>query len=106
MRDLSHNNLEDKPNNFRVIRVNLGLLSIILVLGLVYIFSVNSMATEGFQIKKLSSQMTELEADHKKLELQNSSLQSVSAIQQKTASLNLVPATTITYLKDDNVALK
>jgi hypothetical protein len=104
MRDLSQNNSQSKNrSNFKI---NAGLFFLIISLSLVYIFSANTMATTGFQIKRLSSQLTDLEEQHKKLELQNSTLQSVSTIQQKTASLNLVPSTNITYLKDDNVALK
>jgi cell division protein FtsL len=104
MRDLSQNNSQSKNrSNFKI---NAGLFFLIISSALVYIFSANTMATTGFQIKRLSSQLTDLEEQHKKLELQNSTLQSVSTIQQKTASLNLVPSTNITYLKDDNVALK
>ncbi|MBX4204873.1 MAG: hypothetical protein KW788_01635 [Candidatus Doudnabacteria bacterium] len=107
MRDLSHQNTQPKTHhNSTNLQVNLGLLSLTLMLALVYIFSANAMATTGFQIKKLSVELSDLEAQHKKLELENSTLQAVSTIQQKTAQLNFVPSTSVSYIKDDNFALK
>jgi cell division protein FtsB len=103
MRDLSHNDRQSKSG---MLVVNSGLLALILITGLVYVFSINAMGTQTFQIKKLSGQIDELETQHKKLELQNSTLQSVNTLEQQTARLNFVPATNVTYLKDDNFALK
>lgn len=95
-----------KKSNVTAFRVNLVLFSLILISGLVYIFSINAMATQGFRTKKLTSDLANLETQHKKLELQNSTLQSVATIQEDTSHLNFVPASNITYLKDDNFALK
>ncbi|HEX5430223.1 MAG TPA: hypothetical protein VFX17_04070 [Patescibacteria group bacterium] len=96
--------------NFRkpkitVLRTNLCLLAIILAMGAVYVYGTISMATENFNTKKLSAQISDLEDQHQKLELQNSSLQSVSTLQAESVQLDFVPAGKITYLKADNVAL-
>ncbi len=111
MRDLSQtlsttNSQKKTHHKISTLQVNLILTGMITVLGLVYLFSINSLATEGFRIKQLSTQIAKLEDDHKDLELQNSTLQSVSNIQQQSALLNFVPATNVTYIKDDSFALK
>jgi cell division protein FtsL len=107
MRFFSHNNSQlNKKSLLSEFGVNLALLSAILFFGLVYIFSLNATATQGFKIKKLSAELSDLETQHKKLELQNSALQSISTIQAETAHLNFVPASNVTYIRDDNFALK
>jgi hypothetical protein len=106
MRDLSQVNNVKKGRWINNFRVNASLVTLIAILGLAYIFSVNSIATAGFKIKKMSTDLANLQSQNQKLQLQNSTLQSVTYIQQETASLNLVPTTDITYLKDDNFALK
>lgn len=107
MRDLSQTNIQThSKSQVTALAINIGLASAILGLGLIYVFSVSAMATTNYRIKKLSYELSDLEAQHKKLELQNSTLQSVSTIQQETALLNFVPASSVTYIKDDNFALR
>jgi len=106
MRNFTHTDSIKKHVNSGNLKVNLAVLSMLSVLVLVYIFAANAMATTGFEIKRLSMQLSDLEEQHKQLELQNSALQSVSTIKQETVKLNFVPATNITYVKDDNVAIR
>lgn len=106
MRDLSHSKIQTRNTFFTSFRINIGLLAFLMLLSLVYVFSLNSISTANFQIKKLSNQLSVLEEDHKNLELQNSTLQSVTSIQAQTSHLNFVPATGIKYLRDEAVALR
>lgn len=108
MRDLSHT-ISQKPSKSSHISpyvINVGIGVCTLTLALTYLFSINSMATQGYKIKQLNTQLTKLEAERNSLELQNSNLQSVSSIQEKTQKLNFVPTTNVTYIKDDNFALR
>ncbi len=87
-------------------RLNLSILVSSLLLGLVYLFVVNSLGTKGYEIKKLDLQLRQLEADQKNLQLQTSDLQSINRIETEAQKLNYVPNTNVTYLKDPDFALK
>jgi cell division protein FtsB len=86
--------------------VNLALVLLILFLGMTYFFGINNMASDSLRIKSLAAKLDDLEASHKKLELESSSLQSAASIEDLAKQLNLVPAANVTYLKDENFALK
>ena len=106
MRDLSHAKVKFRSGFFTPFRLNMGLLFLLLALSLTYVFSVNSIATANYQIKKISNQLSNLDAQHNDLELKNSTLQSVTTIQAETSQLDFVPTTSMTYLRDDSFALK
>lgn len=86
--------------------LNLSLLAAILVFGLFYLFEINSLGTKGYEIKELGQQLQQLEQDQKNLQIQASDRQSINLIQQQAQQLNFVPATSVTYLKNSDYALK
>jgi cell division protein FtsL len=111
MRDLSlaiPNGFAKKRNKTSVstYRLNLAILTSSLILGLVYLFVVNSLGTKGYEIKKLDEQVRQLQSDQKTLQLQSSDLQSINRIQTEAQKLNFVPTTNVTYLKASDFALK
>lgn len=85
---------------------NLILLFSILVLGLSYLFMVNSQGTKGYEIRKLETQLRQVESDQKDLQLRASDLESINHIQTQAQQLNFVPVTNVTFLKDTDFALK
>ena len=87
-------------------QLNLILLSLILVLGLSYLFMVNSLGTKGYEIRKLDQQVRAIEAEQKNLQVEASDLESINHIQSQAQKLNFVPSTSVTYLKDSDFALK
>ena len=87
-------------------RLNLAILASIVLLGLTYLFVVNSLGTKGYEIQKLDQQARALEDQQKDLLMQASDLQSINRIQAEAQKLNFVPATNVTYLKDSDFALK
>ena len=89
-----------------ILRTNVSILVSIFILGLVYLFVVNSLGTKGYEIRKLEQLVRQLESDQKTLQLQASDLQSINRIQIEAQKLNYVPATNVTYLKDSDFALK
>jgi cell division protein FtsL len=86
--------------------LNLSLIAAILVFGLFYLFEINSLGTKGYEIQKLGQQLQQLEQDQKTLQLQASDHQSINLIQEQAQQLNFVPATSVTYLKNSDYALK
>ena len=87
-------------------RLNLAILTSSIILGLVYLFVVNSLGTKGYEIKKLDQQVQQLETNQKNLQLQASDLQSINRIQTEAQKLNFIPNSNITYLKASDFALK
>jgi hypothetical protein len=89
-----------------ILRFNLAVLASIFLLGGVYLFTVNSLGTKGYEIRKLEERVRGLEADQKALQLQSSDLQSINRIQASAQKLNYVPVSSVSYLKGSDYALK
>jgi cell division protein FtsL len=95
-----------KTNPKNVYFWNLALITGIVMLVLTYVFEINSLSTQGYTIKKLETRIKQLENERKQLEVQESSLRSITRIQQEAANRNFVPSNGVTYLKTDDFALK
>ena len=63
-----------------------------------YIIQVNNMATQGFEVRKLEDEITQLKNENKQFQLQVVQLQSMANLKQRAEKLNLVEATDIRYL--------
>ena len=86
--------------------LNMFLLILTFLLGIIYLFTVNSLSTKGYDIKKLQQSIAELEIEQKNLQVQTYELQSINRIQTEATKLNFVPAVNVTYIKDADYALK
>jgi cell division protein FtsL len=86
--------------------INLALLSLIVTIGFLYIFQVNTLGTRGYEIRQLEQQVKALDASNKQLQIQSSSLSSITKIQKDAEAFRMVPATNVTYIKDAGFALK
>ncbi len=109
MRDLSlvfPQAVAKRHNSVSVQTLNISILAAIILLSLTYLFTVTSLGTKGYQMKKLEQKLRVLQEDQKQLQIQSSDLQSITRIQIQAQKLNFVPATNITYLKDSDYALK
>lgn len=96
----------DSPTNFSFFHLNLALVVLIVAFGFLYLFQINSLGTRGYEIRQLEQQIKVMQADNKALQIQSSTLSSITKIQQEAESLNMVPATEVTYLKENDFALK
>ena len=74
------------------------LLSGILLVGLFYVLQVNSITSNGYQIRNLKKQQVELEDKTNTLEITISDLKSVNFLESKTESFGMVKAQNIEYL--------
>ncbi|MEJ0021980.1 MAG: hypothetical protein WDN47_05445 [Candidatus Doudnabacteria bacterium] len=86
--------------------LNLSILVATLCFGFIYLFEINAMGTKGYQIRSLEQQVRQVQEVQKNLQLQTSDLQSINRIQLLAQTLNFVPTTNVTYLKDSDFALK
>jgi cell division protein FtsL len=86
--------------------LNLALLALIVTFGFLYLFQINSLGTRGYEIRQMEQKIKVLQAENKGLQIQSSSLSSITQIQKAAENLNMVPATNVTYLKEADFALK
>jgi hypothetical protein len=95
-----------QANPAGILRWNLAILASIMILGLTYLFQINTLGTKGYSIKSLEQKIKQLELDHKQLEVQSSGLKSITRIQQEAQNRNFVPASGVNYIQDGEFALK
>jgi hypothetical protein len=88
-----------KPARKTRLYVAYALIACNAVLLLLYFFSVNSYAGEGYDIKKVQNEITQLTAQSQKLSLAVSEQTSVVSMQVNLASLNFVPVGTPKFLQ-------
>ena len=110
MRDLTlafpQTQIKRKAGNISSYHLNVSILAAILLLTLTYLFVVTGLGTKGYEIRKLEQSVRILQEDQKQLQIQSSDLQSITRIQIEAQKLNFVPATSVTYIKDSDFALK
>lgn len=95
-----------KTDPASVLHMNLALLALIVAFGFMYLFQINSLGTRGYEIKQLEQKISVLQDANKELQVQSSSLSSITQIQKDAENLQMVPAGNVTYIKDGNFALK
>ena len=72
--------------------------SVLILLGS-YVFLVNSMTGDTFQIKTLGDRIMELSEDNEALGLEASRVQSLAALQEKSEGLGLKEVSRVNYIK-------
>jgi len=77
-----------------------------LLLGFGYLFTISSLGTKGYEIKRVETRLEAEEYEQQTLQIQSSDLQSINQIQGQAAAGRFVPVTNVTYIKDANFALK
>lgn len=78
------------------------------VMGVLYLWLVNSSATSGFYLSELEDRMGELEHEYRSLELAKTELRSLQHLQEQSLEMNMVASHSADYLKaptDSEVAL-
>lgn len=75
----------------------LGILSIIIAAGFLYIFQVTSSAVGGYDTTSLEKQIVKLQDERRDLEMQAADLQSLQAIELGAKKLQLVASDKVLY---------
>jgi cell division protein FtsL len=90
-------------------RTNLFFLLVVLIciLGVCYIFEVNSVATQGYKIRELERQLQELKDNQEKLKIKEAELRSMYNIEQNSKGLDMVAPKDVSYMQlPGDVAMK
>ena len=97
--------LQNRPENKEgKIRIGLAagtfmLVGLVAFLGAFYLYEVNSIATQGFEIKDIEGQIKELDKQSQKLKIQEVELKSMNNIEQSIENLNLVSSQEVSYVE-------
>lgn len=83
-------------------RVRILIIAAVIVLGLVYLWLVNSSATAGFYLSDLESQVFAMEDEYEKLQLEKTALRSLEHIQEQGKAMELVASGRADYSTDDS----
>jgi cell division protein FtsL len=75
------------------------LVAAVLFFGAFYLFQVNSIATQGFEIKKIENTIQDEEKENKKLKIKEIELKSMYNIEKATQEFNLVSPEDISYVE-------
>ncbi|MDO8512045.1 MAG: hypothetical protein Q7S57_02135 [bacterium] len=100
---LAHNkNTKDQYSSQRgstmgIFLSGLGILSIIVVAGFLYIFQVTSSAVGGYDTTSLEKQIVKLQDERRDLEMQAADLQSLQSIERGAKKLQLVASDKVLY---------
>jgi len=79
----------------------------VILLGGIYLYQVNKVATQGFEMKEAENQIKELENTGKKLKIKEVELKSMYNIEKSMENLNLVNSDNVSYIEmDGSVAMK
>jgi len=85
----------------------LFLMVVIIFLGGIYLYQVNKVATQGFEMKEAESKIQDLENTSKKLKIKEVELKSMYNIEKSMENLNLVNSDNVSYIEmDGSVAMK
>lgn len=83
-----------------------GGLLMIALLGFFYLQQVNHTADSGTDIQAMETEITELKARQRALELEGATLRSLQTVEERATKLNLLPTGNVSYLaaKPNHVA--
>ena len=93
-------------------QINLVSLAFVMIIGTfmcgaIYLYQVNSIATKGYEVRDLESQIQDLNKENKKMEIHEVELRSMYNIEKASQDLNLVNSDAVTYVElNGPVAMK
>lgn len=81
--------------------------SIILISGVAYLYSINSSAVKGYQVKQIEKEIQELKKENENLKIKEAQLKSLYHIEESSKNLNMGDLKNISYIEESgSVAMK
>jgi len=71
----------------------------IITAGAFYLFQVNSIAIQGYEVKEAENRIQSLEKENQKLKIQEVESRSMYNIEKSTENLNLISSSEISYIE-------
>jgi hypothetical protein len=82
-----------------VVAITFFAITFLLLSGFFYLFQVNKLATKGFEIKEMENKIKDLGETGKKLQIKETELRSMYAIERDARSLNLISSSNVSYVE-------
>jgi len=81
--------------------------ALLIISGILYIYSINSSAVKGYQMKQVEKQISDLEKENDKLKIREAELKSLYHVEEATKDLNMAEMKNVSYVEQTSpVALK
>lgn len=81
--------------------------ALLVMAGILYIYSINSTAVKGFEMKQVEKQISDLQKENDKLKIQEAELKSLYHVEEATKDLNMAEVKNVSYVEEVSpVALK
>jgi len=87
-----------RPNRFNLKYLNYGLFSVVIMLGVFYLYNINDLTVKGFALKQLNTQVASLADQQADIEQQANNLESYYYLSAQVPKLNMVAVGNIDYL--------
>ncbi|HLN18882.1 MAG TPA: hypothetical protein VK255_01800 [Patescibacteria group bacterium] len=99
-------NKKFKPTNSNLGSAGLSLIGVCFILafslislGAYYLYQVNDLATKGYEIKDMETQIQQLQKEGKKMQIREIELRSMYNLEKATQDLDLINAQNVTYVE-------
>lgn len=89
--------------------INSGVLvfALLLVSGGIYLYSINSSAVKGYQVRQVEKEIQELKKENDNLRIKEAELKSLYRIEESSKNLNMEDLKNVSYIEQTgNVAMK
>lgn len=90
--------IKAQPSKMGGAALNFIIVTLICVVGFLYIYEVNNLATKGYDIKKFEADLEQQKKENENLNIRAAELKSMYNIEEKTKDLNMVAPKDISYL--------
>jgi cell division protein FtsB len=86
-------------NNNGFINIKLMAGALLIMAGILYIYSINSAAVKGYQMRQIENQISDLQKQNDKLKIQEAELKSLYHVEEATKDLNMAQTTNVSYVE-------
>lgn len=106
-RSVTRNNISGKTEVIGSVSLSFVIMFFIVLAGVVYIYSINSSAVKGFEMRKAEKEVTGLKKENESLIIKEAELKSLYNIEEASKKLNMEQLGDISYINENSpVAMK
>ena len=96
-----------KTNIKGFISSNVLIFALIFISGAIYLYSINSSAVKGYQVRQVEKEIQDLQKENENLKIKEAELKSLYKIEESSKNLNMEDLKNISYIEETgSVAMK